>query len=133
MRRIPPVLTVVLLISSTVAALTLPEGGLPAGRMAITPVVAARESSLGTANLLQNFLGGAGSSLPGAAEISTLDAASARYAAGAMLGSVPPALWADVMMGKDLDPAERGRIVAAFAVYLGQAADSAGKGNGDVL
>ncbi|MBI3553167.1 MAG: signal peptidase II [Elusimicrobia bacterium] len=131
--RISSALLALLLASPAFAALGVPEGGLPAGRLAVVPVVSARQSTLGTWNILQGFMRDGGSSLPGAAGIASLDAQAGRYAAGALLGRVPPVLWAELMMKKDLDEAERGRIVAAFSVYLAQTSEAAAHDNADVL
>lgn len=115
------------------AALAVPEGGLPAGRLALTPIISARASVPGTWGVLQDFLRTGGASLPNAAEIASLDPAAGRYAAGALVGPVPVSLWADMLNKKDLDPVERARMLSALAPVMAQAGQRAAEKNGDVV
>jgi membrane protease YdiL (CAAX protease family) len=120
-----------LLLASRLSAINLPEGGLPEGRLASAPVVPARQATVGAWNVLRDFLGGGGSSLPGASVISSLDPSAGRYAAGALVGEVPSRLWADIYLSKNGSAADKERAAAALKPYLEAAAKNAGKGNVD--
>jgi hypothetical protein len=94
--------------------------------------VTARQSTPGTWNILRDYMGSSGAGLPGAAEISSLDAAAGRYAAGALVGRVPPQLWADIFMSRGADPAVLARINDELRPHLEFAARYAAEDNAAV-
>jgi membrane protease YdiL (CAAX protease family) len=83
MRRLSALLALMLL-APLCGALDVPEGGLPAGRLALGPIVSVRPAALGNWTSLQNFLRTEGASLPGAVEIAALDPEAGRYAAAVL-------------------------------------------------
>mgnify|MGYP001595941872 CR=1 FL=1 len=112
-------------LSPVFAAFVLPTAGLPEGKVAATPFVSARQSSLGTWNILRDFTSSLGASLSISPSLAGLDQESGRFAAGALLAYVPSTLWADVVMRDQLSPERQAALLSAFTEAEKKAAQAA--------
>ena len=118
-------LALALVLPLRAAAVELPAGGLPVGRISASPMLALRPAGLGTFLVMRTYALTLGDGLPNAGQWAALPNAAGVFAAAPLLGKLPSAFWADALYLERQSPERVAAMRTQFlAAHVAAAADA---------